>query len=100
MNAAFFMQNVKDLCREKGVSVSTACETCGAGRSLIANISRGSMPSIEKVESLAHYLGVTVSDLLGEDAACRSGESLRVADAYSTAPAAMQEAVRKLLGME
>lgn len=66
----------------------------------MTDVRNGKSPSIERMEALAHYLGVTVSDLLGEDAACRSGESLRVADAYSTAPAAMQEAVRKLLGME
>ena len=99
LNTAFFVQNVKGLCRQKGVSVSAACDACGAGRSLLANMSRGSMPSIEKVDALAHYLGVTVSDLLGEDSVGRSGDALRVADAYSTAPAAMQAAVRKLLGI-
>ena len=29
--------------------------------------SRGSIPSVEKVQLLAQYLGITVSELLGED---------------------------------
>lgn len=39
------------------------------GNSFINNIeSRGQVPSVEKVQLLAQYLGVTVSELLGEDA--------------------------------
>ena len=40
----------------------------GAGRNFMDNIKKGSIPSVEKVQLLAQYLGVTVSELLGEDA--------------------------------
>ena len=33
---------------------------------MLENIKRGSIPSVEKVWQLAQYLGVTVSELLGE----------------------------------
>lgn len=44
-----------------------ACRESGAGTNLINMLERrGSIPSVEKVQSLAQYLGVTVGELLGE----------------------------------
>lgn len=69
MNKQLFVQNVKFYCQQKGVKPTTACLESGAGKSLLSQIeSRGSIPSVEKVQLLAQYLGVTVSELLGEDA--------------------------------
>lgn len=45
----------------------TACRESGAGEQLMANIKKGSSPSIDRVEKLASYFGVTVSQLIGED---------------------------------
>ena len=61
-----FVQNVEYWCKLKGEPPTIACEKSGAGRSLIANIKRGSFPSVAKVQQLAQYLGCTTSDLLGE----------------------------------
>lgn len=63
------MQNVKVYCQIKGVKPTIACMESGAGKNLLSQIERhGTIPSIEKVQLLAQYLGVTVSQLLGEDA--------------------------------
>lgn len=63
------MQNIKKYCSVKGVKPTVACRESGVGNSFINNIeSRGQVPSVEKVQLLAQYLGVTVSELLGEDA--------------------------------
>lgn len=44
-----------------------ACRESGVGTSFINNIEkRGQVPSVEKVQLLADYLGVTTSELLGE----------------------------------
>lgn len=44
-----------------------ACRESGVGTSFINNIeARGQVPSVEKVQLLAQYLGVTTSELLGE----------------------------------
>jgi transcriptional regulator with XRE-family HTH domain len=62
-----FVQNVKKYCEWKGVKPTIACAESGAGKSLLSEISsRGRIPSIERVQLLAQYLGCTVSDLLGE----------------------------------
>lgn len=67
MDANIFVQNVKSLCKEKGIKPTIACEQSGAGKNLLNHIeTRGSIPSVEKVQKLAEYFGVTTSELLGE----------------------------------
>lgn len=67
MKTDVFVQNVKKYCEWKGVKPTIACAESGAGKSLLSEISsRGRIPSIERVQLLAQYLGCTVSDLLGE----------------------------------
>lgn len=69
METDIFVQNVKKYCDIKGVKPTVACAESGAGKSLLSQLkNRGIMPSIEKVQLLAQYLGCTVSDLLGEKA--------------------------------
>ena len=67
MQIDVFVQNVKKYCELKGVKPTVACAESGAGKSLLSEISsRGRIPSIERVQLLAQYRGVTTSDLLGE----------------------------------
>lgn len=67
MNKELFVQNVKVYCALKGVKPTTACIESGAGKDLLGQLSkRGTVPSVERVQMLAEYLGCTVSDLLGE----------------------------------
>lgn len=68
MDKEIFVQNVKRLCDLRGVKPTIACKESGAGKDLINQIeTRGSIPSVEKVQLLADYLGVTTSELLGEN---------------------------------
>lgn len=67
MDKALFVQNIKYFCGRNGVKPTVACRESGVGQSFINNIeARGQTPSVEKAQMLAKYLGVTVSDLLGE----------------------------------
>lgn len=67
MDKEIFVQNVKKYCDLKGVKPTIACRESGAGKDLINRMeSSGSVPSVEKVQLLADYLGVTTSELLGE----------------------------------
>lgn len=67
MDTTFFVENIKKYCRLKGVKPTVACRESGVGSSFINNIEvRGSIPSVEKAQLLANYLGVTTSELLGE----------------------------------
>lgn len=69
MDLAILVQNIKRLCALRGVKPTVACRESGVGTSFINNIEvRGSVPSVEKVQLLAQYLGVSTSELLGEEA--------------------------------
>lgn len=68
MDKVKFVENVKKYCAIKGVKPTVALKESRAGRSLLTNLEQnGSLPSVEKVQLLAQYLGVTTSQLLGED---------------------------------
>lgn len=70
MDKVLFVENVKKLCAIRGIKPTVACRESGAGRSLLTNLEQnGSLPSVEKVQMLAQYLGVTTSELLGETVA-------------------------------
>ena len=68
MDTELFVQNIKKICLAKGVKPTVACRESGAGPNLISQLIHGTVPSVERVQLLAQYLGVTVSELLGEDA--------------------------------
>ena len=68
MQLDVFVQNVKYYCELKGVKPTVACDESGAGKNLLGKLANhGSIPSVERVQLLAEYLGCTVSDLLGEE---------------------------------
>lgn len=70
MQTDIFVQNVEKYCRIKGVKPTVACDESGAGRELLSKLkNKGVIPSVERTQLLAQYLGCTVSDLLGEKAA-------------------------------
>lgn len=68
MDLEILVQNVKRLCALKGVKPTIACRDSGAGKNFINKIeTQKSTPSVEKVQLLAQYLGVSTSELLGEE---------------------------------
>ena len=127
MDKEVFVQNIKKQCSLRGVKPTIACRESGAGADLINQIERrGSVPSVERVQLLAQYLGVTVSELLGEPLpeeqaraalTAHLAQSVKdhivedskivlsqtaslVASAYDKADKGTQAAVRKLLDVE
>lgn len=100
MDLDVLVQNIKKYCALKGVKPTIACRESGAGKSLISQIeSRGVVPSIVKIQLLADYLGVTVSDLLGERTPTR-GDVLRI-PVLGTIPAGVPlEAIEDILDWE
>ena len=67
MDAMLFVQNIKYYCNLRGIKPTVACRESGVGSSFINNLERGQTPSVAKVQMLADYLGVTTSELLGEE---------------------------------
>lgn len=104
MDNIAFVQKVKMLCLEKDLKPSNVCAECGLGSSFLPDIKRGRVPSVDKVERLAAYLGVTTSELLGEEkepAPCPglTAKEAAVIDKYRSKPE-LQPAVDILLGLD
>lgn len=117
MDKEKLVHNIKELCKIRGIAPTVACRESKVGNSFINNIeSRGQTPSVEKVQMLAAYLGVTTSELLGEVYIKQfTGEVLpetvqetqpkfsrsaeETALAYDRATPELQAAVRRVLGL-
>lgn len=100
MDKDVFVQNVKFWCEKRNVAPTVACKESGAGRDFLVNLQRGSSPSVAKVQLLAQYLGVTTSDLLGEqnENSPLPEEGGLLAD-YDALTARNQEKVREYLAL-
>ncbi len=68
MDIEKIVQNIQRVCKERGTTPSVAGRESGAGKDMVSYMKkRGILPSIEKMSLLATYLGVTTSELLGEE---------------------------------
>lgn len=105
MDKDAFVQKVKLLCLQKGIKPTNACKESGVGGSFLSDISsRGQSPSVERVQKLAAYLGVTTSELLGEEKeptpVSEDGLTAEQADLvslYDAAPPALRAAALAVL---
>lgn len=103
MNREKFVQNIKWYCKQRGIKPTPACRDAGVGTSFINSIERGSIPSVEAVQRLAKYLGVTTSDLLGEkitadgEVGGMSEEMKEIANLYDKASPELQAAALAML---
>ena len=62
-----FFVRVTELCKRKGISLSTAAREIGLSNSAITYWKRGSVPKASTVWKLADFFGVTVDYLIGKD---------------------------------
>ena len=68
MDTERIVQNIQRICQEKGTTPTVAARESGAGQNMVTAMKKnGSIPSVEKLSLLASYLGVTTSELLGEE---------------------------------
>ena len=67
MQTLKIVENIQKYCVARGITPTEACRESGVGRSLMLTLKRGSFPSVEKIHNLAQYLGISTSELLGEE---------------------------------
>lgn len=99
MDANVFVQNVKKYCAIKGVAPTVACRESGAGKSLMSQVAQGIVPSVAKVQLLAQYLGVTTSDLLGEQNESSPPSEDRLLAGYDALSARNREKLEEYLDL-
>lgn len=60
-------ENVKRLCRERGVTIGEVERACGFGKKSLYAWIGGTPEAIDRVKRIADYFGVTVDELLADD---------------------------------
>lgn len=68
MNKETLVFNIRKYCDAIDMKPTPACDAAGVGHSFLTDIKRDKMPSVEKVATLAAFLGVSTSDLVGDAA--------------------------------
>lgn len=66
MNKDLLVLNIRKYCEARNIRPTIACTAAGVGRSFVSDIVRGRIPSVAACADLAAYLGVSVSDLVGD----------------------------------
>lgn len=57
---------INELCEKRGVTQIKALEESGVGKNFLWSVkNRGSVPSVEKLQALAKYFGVSLDYLVG-----------------------------------
>ncbi len=60
------VDRISGLCEEKSVSINQMLKETNLNKSLVDNLKKGSIPSVDKIECVADYFGVSVDYLLGK----------------------------------
>lgn len=61
-------ERISKLCKERGISIAKLEKMCGLGNATIRGWKKG-RPHIDTLQKVCAVLGVSVSDLIGEDTA-------------------------------
>lgn len=64
MNLQILVNQIKELALSKGTTVNKVLTNSGAGKDFVYNIRKGQIPSIEKIQKIAEYFGVSTDYLL------------------------------------
>ena len=81
MDKEVLIANITRFARANNISPSAACIGAGLSKNYVSELKRGKSPSVASVADLAAYLGVSVSDLVGD--AKTPAELAPLADAWA-----------------
>ena len=60
-----FIENIKNLCKQKKITAKQCFEDCGINRNFMYDTKNGQKPSVEILEILSGYFNVSIDYLLG-----------------------------------
>ena len=64
-NSSILIERVSELCKEKNISINQMLKEANLSISVIDNIKRNRIPSIDKIDALATFFGCSVDYLIG-----------------------------------
>ena len=65
MTSIEIAERISKLCEAKGVSINQMLNDLGFNHNTIGSLRRGSMPSVDKIEKIADYFGVSIDYIMG-----------------------------------
>lgn len=104
-NSTILIDRISQLCTSNNLSVNQMLKNANLSTSVIDNIKRGRIPSVDKLDSIADYFNCSVDYLIGRtNIISNKNEQLTEQErklllAYRQNPN-MQGAVNRLLGVE
>ncbi len=66
------IEQIEKLCKEEKITISQMLSEADLNSSVIDNMKKGSIPSIDKIAIIASYFGVSTDSLLGNESLCLS----------------------------
>lgn len=67
VNVELLKSTIESLVNQRDESRTKVFVNSGVGKDFFSNLNKGQIPSIEKIASLAEYLGVSIDYLLGRE---------------------------------
>lgn len=67
LDATKIADQIEALCKVRNVSIRQMLSDCNLGKSVVDNMKKGSLPTTEKVATIANYFGVSIDELLGNE---------------------------------
>ena len=94
-----FKENLFNIMSKKGISAYKLYIDTGIAQTTISSWKKGKLPTIDKIEILVQYFGVTSDELLGIKNKCDNytDEEKEVLNEYRNAKPEVQESARLLL---
>jgi len=59
------IKNIEKLCGERNISINKVMFECNLNKSIVDNLKKGSIPSIDKIFTLCSYFDVSIDWLTG-----------------------------------
>ena len=59
------INNISSACKERNISVNEFCRKCNVHKSVMDNLKRNSIPSIDTIANIAIFLDITIDELIG-----------------------------------
>ena len=60
------IDRIQELCSSQNISVNKMLLECGLGKSIVANLKKGSVPTVDKLSVIAKYFDVPMAFLIGD----------------------------------
>lgn len=62
---ANLISNINTACKERNMSINSFCRQCNVHKSVMDNLKRNFIPSVDRLVNIAIFLDISVDELIG-----------------------------------